>query len=438
MKQIMVVDDEKEFRNMLAKAIKSMDFDVITAGDGKSALKLLEKNNPGIIFLDMNMGGNHREGLSVFEEIKKVYSHIPVVFVTGYGDIKLAVDLMKLGAHDFLEKPVELANIREIIHRISGSPVLNKESVIFGGIKSVNPALIEIVQLLEIAAESDAHMLITGESGTGKEVAAQYIHDHSPRNDKPFIKMNCAAIPPNLMEAEVFGVEKGAFTGASKTKPGRFEAANGGTLLLDEIGEMEISLQAKLLRVIQEKEFERVGSVKPRKVDVRIVATTNRNLQKSIEDGLFREDLYYRLNVFEVTLPPLSERKNDIIPLAEKFVKEFSPGIFSKLSSKLISLLTKYTWPGNIRELKNAMERATILARGGTVLPKHLPPNINHFAEKPSIENISEKNNALSNVEKNLIIETLKKYNGNRTHTAKALGISRRALQYKIKRWKIE
>jgi DNA-binding NtrC family response regulator len=440
MEQILVVDDEKEFRTMLARAIGNLGYEVITARDKKSAINTVSINNPIMVFLDMNMGGDSRSGIKTFHKIKNLKPNIPIVFITGYGEIKLAVDVMKLGAFDFLEKPVELSNIRDIIGKISEKNPNPKESVVFGGIESFSPQLIEIVQMFEASAKSDAHLLITGESGTGKEVAAQFIHDNSLRNNGPFIKMNCAAIPPNLMESEVFGVEKGAFTGAVKTKPGRFEAAQGGTLLLDEIGEMDISLQAKLLRVIQEKVYERVGSVKPLKSDARIVATTNINMKTAIEESKFREDLYYRLNVFEVTMPPLRNRQDDIIPLAEQFIKMFSTGIPAKLSKDLEPLLIRYPWPGNIRELRNAMERGTILARGGIISQKHLPPNIQNYKKEPVSlhKDTPTTGAALLDAEKKLIIQTLETHNGNRTHTAKTLGISRRALQYKIKKWEID
>ncbi|MBU1240516.1 sigma-54 dependent transcriptional regulator [Myxococcota bacterium] len=438
MAHILVIDDEREFRTMLGRALSSMGHTVQMAQNGEEALALLGKEQVGLILLDMNMEGDSRRGIAVFTEIKARNPGVPVVFITGYGEVKLAVDVMKLGAQDFLEKPVELSSLREIIQSLTGGSPAPSGSVEFGGIRSSSVALVEVVQVLEAMARSDAHLLITGESGTGKEVAAEFIHARSNRRTKPFLKMNCAAIPQNLLESEVFGVEKGAFTGASVTKPGRFEAADGGTLLLDEIGEMDITLQAKLLRVIQEKEFERVGSHKARKSDVRIIATTNVVMARAIEEGTFREDLYYRLNVFEVVMPSLRERADDIIPLAERFLAEFSPGIPPKISPELAGILVAYPWPGNIRELRNAMERGSIMARGGTLEPAHMPLTVREAGNGAQTSAPVPGKGALQSLEKSTILETLEANGGNRTHTARALGISRRALQYKLKKWNIE
>ncbi|MCK9461933.1 MAG: sigma-54 dependent transcriptional regulator, partial [Proteobacteria bacterium] len=315
---------------------------------------------------------------------------------------------------------------------------------LFGGIATSSPPMRAAVDLLAAAAESDAPVIVSGESGTGKELAAAFVHERSARSKGPLVKVNCAAIPAGLLEAEMFGAAAGAFTGATRARGGRFEAAEGGTLLLDEITEMDAGLQAKLLRVIQEKEYEPVGAVRPRRADVRIVASTNRAIDAAIRSGVFREDLYFRLNVFEVVLPPLRERPDDILPLARHFVRELAGERPRRLARETEAALAAHAWPGNVRELRNTIERAVILARGGVVHPEHLPPGIAAGAIVPgapprtAASSPPRAGTKVHDMERQLIVETLDGTSGNRTRAAESLGMSRRALLYKLKRYGID
>ncbi|MBI4704308.1 MAG: sigma-54-dependent Fis family transcriptional regulator [Deltaproteobacteria bacterium] len=367
-----------------------------------------------------------------------------MAIITAYGDVQSAVAAMKLGALDFLEKPLDLDQVRSIVREVLAPPEPQPEPAgplprQFGGITPSASAFQAALELLAAAAESSAPVLIAGESGTGKELAASFVHEHSARSTGPFVKVNCAAIAPSLLESEMFGHEAGAFTGADRAKAGRFEAADGGSLLLDEIGEMDGALQVKLLRVLQEKEFERVGAVGPRRVDVRVIATTNRDLPLAIREGRFREDLYFRLNVFEVLLPPLRERPRDILPLARAFIAELGTGRPRKLAPEAEQLLCAHRWPGNVRELRNAIERAVIVARGGVIHPEHLPPTVAAASASPvpPAGPAARPGTTVHEMEHDLIVQTLAAQGGNRTRAAQALGMSRRALLYKLKRYGI-
>ncbi|MDX9719576.1 MAG: sigma-54 dependent transcriptional regulator [Myxococcota bacterium] len=461
--RILVVDDEAPFRQMMCRALSGAGHEVCEAASGEEALDCLALAEGGeaigLVFLDLRMKPDGLDGIRTLELLREQHGELPVVVVSAFGDVRQAVAAMKLGALDFLEKPVDLRELRRITSGLFGADAPASSALgplRLGGIECERGAFYEALSLLQAAASSSAPLLITGESGTGKELAAAFAHERSAVAAGPFVKVNCAAIPGNLLEAEMFGVEKGAFTGANVSRPGRFEAADGGTLLLDEIGELEVSLQAKLLRVLQEKEVERVGGNRARRVNVRVIATTNRELHKEMERGAFREDLYFRLNVFEIHLPPLREHPEDILPLARHFARTLSPTSARRLAPEAEQRLLAYEWPGNIRELHNAIERAAILARGGVIHVEHLPPSLRskaatlaparraeaqseqHPAAEPEATALLEGASTVQEMERALIVRTLAQNGGNRTQTAKALGLSRRALHYKLNRYGIE
>ncbi len=438
---VLIVDDEEPFRRLLETTVAAMGPAVQGVGSGEAALEHIDRATPALVLLDLRMGPRSLDGLATLGEIRSRFGDLPVALITGYGDVPSAVAAMKLGALDFLEKPIDLDDVRRLVAEVVGAAdheaTGEARPLPFGGITPVDAHFQSRLQLLAAAAESDAPVLIGGESGTGKEVAASFVHARSTRAEAPFVKVNCAAIPGSLLESEMFGHEAGAFTGAGHATAGRFEAADGGTLLLDEIAEMAPALQAKLLRVLQEKELERVGGTTTRAVDVRVVATTNQDLQQAIAQKSFREDLYFRLNVFEVVLPPLRDHRADILPLAKHFIERYAAGKRRKLSDRAAEALQKHLFPGNVRELGNAMERAVILARGGVIRVEHLPPTMGDSppaAPAPSGEAVVA-GTTVHDMERELIVKTLAAQDGNRTHAAKALGMSRRALLYKIKRY---
>ncbi|MBM4319597.1 MAG: sigma-54-dependent Fis family transcriptional regulator [Deltaproteobacteria bacterium] len=458
---VLVVDDEPAFRRMLETTISGHGCRARGAASGEEALELVQQERPELVFLDLRMSRTGLDGLETLRQLRQRCADLPVVMVTAHGDVQVAVAAMKAGALDFLEKPLDLREVRRILEQLlsaRSSPA--REQLLFGGICPADGAMQSVLELLAAAAESSAPVLITGESGTGKELAAAFVHERSSRSRASYVKVNCAAIPANLLEPELFGHEAGAFTGAHKARPGKFEIADGGTILLDEIAELDTRLQAKLLRVLQEKEVERVGSPRPRKVDVRVIATTNRDLGQAIAAQQFRQDLYFRLNVFEVVLPPLRQRRQDLLPLAHRLAVELSPDRPRRLAAETELLLLGHSWPGNVRELRNAMERAVILARGGVIHPEHLPPNLqvardgdggssaggdgdgSDVHEEPgetraefAMTAPSPPLSSVHEMERKLIGETLEQLAGNRTRAAEALGISRRTLLYKLKRY---
>jgi len=440
---VLIADDEAAFRQMLEAAITSAGFEARTAKSGEQALAIAEKEPPELAFMDLNMGAHAMSGLEALGALRARHPDVPVVIVTAFGDVASAVAAMKAGALDFLEKPVDLGEIRRILSDALGPDEVRGtvDSIappLFGGIVTTSKAMCAALELLTAAAESDAPLLITGESGTGKEVAAAFVHARSARRQCSFVKVNCAAIPSGLLETEMFGAAAGAFTGAVRSREGRFDAAAGGTLLLDEISEMDVQLQAKLLRVLQEKEYEPVGGVRPRRADVRIIASTNRVIGEAIRDGAFREDLYFRLNVFEVSLPPLRERRDDILPLAQAFLLELASDRPRRFAKETETALLSHAWPGNVRELRNTVERAIILARGGVVHPEHLPPTIAAAANGSVPIPAPRAGTKVHDMERELIVRTLSETQGNRTRAAESLGMSRRALLYKLKRYGIE
>ncbi len=443
--KILVVEDDASLREALCETLQMADYDVVDAEHGKAALAILEKGDVGLVISDVQMAV--MDGHALLQEVKGRWRELPVVLMTAYGSIERAVAAMRDGAADYLVKPFEAQVLIEMVSRFS--PVADQQT---SGIIAADPRTREMVELATRVAGTDATVMISGESGTGKEVFARLIHRLSPRRNAPFKALNCAAIPETMLESMLFGYEKGAFTGAYQTRVGSFEQAQGGTLLLDEISEMDIGLQAKLLRVIQEREVERLGGQQPIKLNVRVLATTNRNLREEVEQGRFREDLFYRLNVFPLNVAPLRERRDDIVPLAESFVASFAnPGAGTVITEEAKQKLVGHRWPGNIRELQNVVQRALILAVGHTIrfedirfaetvrnsaVNVALTESGHHGAPSDSADAGAVAEHALGddlrNREQQLILDALCAERGRRKETAERLGISPRTLRYKL------
>ncbi|MDR2693472.1 MAG: sigma-54 dependent transcriptional regulator [Chitinispirillales bacterium] len=447
-RNILVVDDKDFMRESISEVLRRKGYDVKTASGGREAMEVFVRELFDLVISDYKMP--QMNGVELLQNIKAVNPDVPFLIFTGFGEIKIAVEAMEKGAFTFLEKDdtllqkIELMVDRALQHSslITENKVLNTENETLKSelrdrwnYVGCAPKLMEIRRFTQSVAGSRSTVLITGESGTGKELIARWIHYHSPRQVGPFVKINCAALPENLIESELFGHEKGAFTGAIRDKVGKFEAANGGTLLLDEISEMPMSAQAKLLRAIQEKEIQKVGGDDPLKVDVRILATSNRDLSAEIEKGNFREDLYYRLNIFHVELPPLRERKEDIVSLVEHFVGKFNDENdfnVAGLDEGCEKLLCAYAWPGNIRELENKVERAVVLTRAGLIKPAAFNLTTGGARAKPSGGGGLEAGMTIAEAEKELIIKTLEHCGQNKTKAAEMLEISVRTLRNKL------
>ncbi|MBI4764732.1 MAG: sigma-54-dependent Fis family transcriptional regulator, partial [Deltaproteobacteria bacterium] len=404
----------------LKEAISRVGFEAILSGDGQDALQKLNQSSFSMIVTDMKMP--RMDGLSLLKEIRHKIGHIPILVITGFGTIQDAVEVMKEGASDYLLKPFSfealMAKIRLLMERI------HQER----GLITENQKMLQLIRIAEEVAPSDTSVLIYGESGTGKELLAGTIHKKSRRSHKPLVAINCAAIPDSLMESELFGHEKGAFTGATEKKIGKFEFANQGTLLLDEIGEMSLNLQAKLLRVLQEREINRVGGNQAIPIDIRVIATTNRDLYKDSQEGKFREDLYYRLNVFPLHIPPLRERPDDIALLSRHFLKKFS-GVLGKnlqgFTPPAMDFLITRSWRGNIRELQNTIQRSVHLSKGDLI-------DLTDFmVEAESVPALSSPGK-IKDLEKDMILKTLKEVNGNKTRAARILGVSVRTIRNKL------
>lgn len=423
MKPILIVDDDPQMRLALGEAIQRLGYDTVLCDGGISAIEKLHHADYSLVVTDMMMP--RMDGLSLLKEIRIRLGNVPVLVITGFGTIENAVKTMKEGATDYLLKPFSFDALKERVESIMLRIRTDKD------ILTKDPEMKKIVALAGNLATSDITVLIYGESGTGKELLARHIHTLSKRSGKPFIAVNCAAIPDNLLESELFGHEKGAFTGAIERKKGKFELANSGTLLLDEIGEMSILLQAKLLRVLQEKEVDRVGGREPLRVDVRVIATTNRDLRKECAEGRFREDLYYRLNVFPLKVPPLRERPEDIEALSLHFLHNFAAAAGKDIrgfSEDGMSLVKGLPWNGNVRELENAIQRAVFLCEGGVV-----------GREELMLEESFSKTffaGSIKDAEKDLILETLKTVNGNKSKAARILGVSVRTIRNKLHEYK--
>ena len=445
-KRILVVDDDTSHRMMLTAVLADEGYTIAEADDGTTAVAKVQEEFYDLILMDVRM--TEMDGIEALEVIKKMSPGIPVLMMTAYPSVPPAVKAIKLGALDYLSKPLDTDELRLRIAKLLGHYTLKEEqqhlkdqlkntSRLIGNSDKMQ-ILLESVALV---APTDTTVLILGESGTGKEVIADTIHSNSERAEKPLIKVNCAALPENLLESELFGHEKGAFTGAILRRKGRFDVADGGTIFLDEIGELPLAVQVKLLRVLQEQQFEPLGSSKTKTVNVRVVAATNRNLEQEIEQGNFREDLFYRLNVFPVVVPPLRERKDDIQQLAKFFLDQYSEKHRRQIKDfapQTLDLFMRYEWKGNIRELENTVERSIILCREEFITVQHLPMQIQVLSK--DLNSVSPEitgGMTLKEMEKQLIISTLKQNDNNRTKTAEALGISRRSLQMKLKEYGI-
>jgi two-component system, NtrC family, response regulator HydG len=445
--RVLVVDDEESHRIMLKAVLGAEGYAVTEASDGAEAVQAVEREAFDIILLDIRM--TNMDGIEALAEIRKISPLVPVLIMTAYASVKTAVDALKAGAFDYLTKPLDIDELKILIERALDNYHLRAENLAlkerlgsrfdFSRIIAGSRAMKSVLEMLAMVAPSDATVLIMGESGTGKEVAANAIHHNSPRAGQPFVKVSCAALPETLLESELFGHERGAFTGAVTRREGRFQLAHRGTIFLDEVGEMSTAIQAKLLRVLQEKEFEPVGSTRTIKVDIRIIAATSRDLALEVKEGRFREDLYYRLNVVPIVLPPLRERKEDIPLLADHFLaiyREKNRKPLKAISGKALDLLVRYDWPGNIRELENCVERAVVMARDEVIFPADLPPQIQKLSQERETGGFSFPYEiSLEEMERALIVKTLEDAGGNRTRTAEILGINRRTLQNKLKQY---
>ncbi len=436
---ILVVDDEPAQRDLLAGYLKKQGHSVKTAGNGDEAIRLNSEDTFDLAILDLKMPG--LDGVETMARMKKIDPTTYFIILTGYGTVESAVRAMKLGAYDYLNKPINLDELEIIINRIGEEKGLHQELDLlrselneFFPVESFvaeSDEMKEILKIVNRVAKSNATVLLLGESGTGKEMIARLIHRLSPRRERRFIPISCAALPETLLESELFGYERGAFTGAEKRHYGKFELAHQGTLFLDEIGDLPLSIQVKLLRVLQDFTFERLGSNRPIKVDVRLISATNQNLQRKIAQGKFREDLYYRLNVISIEIPPLRERRGDIQPLAEYFLKKFcqrSHKEIKGITPEALKRLVRYDWPGNIRELENVMERAVVLCTGGYITEKEIP--LEWHTEQES--------GSLAQMEKSHIERVLRKTGWNLSESARILGIHRNTLRAKIKEYKIK
>ncbi len=446
-RRILVVDDEESHRLMLKAVLKEDGYQIGEAADGAEAIKAVEQESFDLILLDLRMPG--KDGIETLMEIRKISPLVPIIIMTAFASIKTAVEALKAGASDYLTKPLDIDELKILMQKALELYDLRTENILlkerlgdrfdFSQLIGQSTKMRELFSTLSLVAPTDATVLIRGESGTGKELVANAIHHNSLRKGQPFIKVSCAALPETLLESELFGHEKGAFTGATARREGRFQLAHRGTIFLDEVGEMSSSTQIKLLRVLQEKEFEPLGSNRTMKVDVRVIAATNKDLEKEVKDGNFREDLFYRLNVVPVVIPPLRERREDIPLLASHFFsiyREKNRRELKGISGKAMDLLVRYHWPGNVRELENTMERAVILAQGEMIAPVDLPSQIQALArEKEAKEFYFPPGTSLAQVERALIMKTLEDTGGNRSRAAEILGINRRTLQNKLKEY---
>lgn len=442
--KILVVDDEVDIREVLSDRLEAMGFEVLRESDGEAGLEAIRKEQPDLVFLDLRMP--RLDGFGVLRQVQKEKLNVLIVVITAHGSLENAVEAMRLGAYDFVPKPFDVGRVEVVLEKALGEVTLRREhEVLQETVKEHTPEMIgdapvmaQVVETAKRAAQSHATVLILGESGTGKEVLAQAIHSWSDRKDEPFVAVNCAALPDDLLESALFGHEKGSFTGAVAQKKGKFELARGGTILLDEIGELKLELQAKLLRVLQEGVFERLGGTKPIRADVRILAATNRNLEEEMAQGNFREDLYFRLNVVAITMPPLRQRVEDIPKLAEYFLSRYSWDAkrhYKGISDGAMGCLVHYGWPGNVRELANAIERAVVLGVGDEIEAEDLPSNVvrGESAGIGEIQTDLPFHDAVEAYKRHLIQDALQKSNGNQSRAAEQLGLQRTYLARLLK-----
>lgn len=447
---VLVVDDEKNTRDGLSQFLESRDFEVSTAEGGEEALRQIEKEKPDIVLADLRMSG--MDGMSLLEKIKAKYPEISVILLTAYGTVDNAVKAMKVGAFYYLTKPVNLEELEFLIKKALTQQSLREENRelrrdLFrerfeeGTILANSDKMKKVLETVSRVAPTRSTVLVQGESGTGKELLAHRIHQLSPRRNETFLAVHCAALTETLLASEIFGHEKGSFTGANERKPGRFELANGGTLFLDEVAEIPPQMQVKLLRVLQEGEFERVGGTKTIRVDVRLICATNKDLAQEVQKGRFREDLFYRINVILIKVPPLRERREDIRPLIEYFVRSLARlngKAIEALDPEVYERLEAYPWPGNVRELKNVVERMVVLSQGRKLTPANLPEDLRPAEGSRDVSESQSHGSNLQEMEKELIRVKLQECRGNKSLAAKKLGISRRTLYRKIEEYQIQ
>ncbi|OPY68557.1 MAG: Transcriptional regulatory protein ZraR [Syntrophorhabdus sp. PtaU1.Bin050] len=414
---VLIVDDDDHMRIALKESLSKAGYAVSLAGNGLEAVEEMDRRSFDLLITDVKMP--RLNGIDLLQHVKDKVPLLPVILITAYGTVQDAVKVIKEGAFDYIQKPFNTDTLYGVVKRALG---VNAGKIIYA-----SREMKSVLSSAQQVSGSDATVLVLGESGVGKEVIARYIHENSGRKDMPFVAVNCAALPENLLESELFGYEKGAFTGASARKPGKFELADRGTILLDEVTEMDLRLQAKLLRVLQEKEVEVVGAKYPKKVDVRVIATTNRELTKFVEEGKFREDLFYRINVFPILVPPLRERRDDIPPLVAHFLKKHGKGMDVRVEEDAMEYLKQKPWKGNVRELENTMARACILSNCSVIKMTHLP-------EQGSVKEVSL--GSVKDMETKLILDALKSVKGNRTKAAAVLGITVRTLRNKLNEYR--
>jgi DNA-binding NtrC family response regulator len=458
--RILVVDDESKMRRLLQMFFEEDGYSVVQAETGEEALQLVNTSRVDLMICDMRMP--RMNGIELLHRIKSMHADLPVIIMTAYGEVKTAVEAMRLGAENYVTKPLDMEELRILASRAMEKMSLIKENIHLkaeldsrfqvSDIVGKSKKMQDVFHLIEQVAATNTTVLITGESGTGKELVARAVHSKSPRSSKPFVVVNCAALAEHLLESELFGHVKGAFTGAHSDRQGRFELADGGTLFLDELALMSIPLQGKLLRVLQEREFQPVGSTQTVKVDVRIIGATNKDLERLLEEKAFREDLYYRLNVVEIHLPPLRERKEDIPPLLEHCIANFNRELgknIQGISDEGLKLLTGYDWPGNVRELENVIERAMVLGKSEVLDIDNLPSQI--MRPRPGVDPAQDLYDSLElpsdgllltdtveEIEKRLIKQALEKTNGNKTKAAGLLGVTRKIMRYKTEKYGLD
>lgn len=452
METILIVDDEKNYLVVLEALLSSEGYEIMTADSARNALHYVRNADLDLVITDVKMPG--MSGMELLSECGKIKPDLPVIVMTAYGTIEMAVEAMKQNAYDYITKPFQNEQLKLTIKKALEKYRLVRENrrlsealsdrFRYGNIIGKSKPMVKIYDMIEKVAQSKASVLITGPSGTGKELIAKAIHYGSKRKKGPFVSINCGALTETLLESELFGHERGAFTGAVAMKKGRFELADSGTLFLDEVGDMPPALQVKLLRVLQEMSFERVGGTKTIKVDVRILSASNRNIKDDVKEGKFREDLYYRLNVIHIEVPPLRERADDIPLLVKAFIDKYSEGKTSKdfsLTPEAWKLIYQYSWPGNVRELENVIERALVLCSEGVITPRDLPEEIAaqeaHFDINRFIPPNMPLQEALSQIEENMIRRALLQCNNVQAHAAKMLGITKSLMQHKLKKYQI-
>ena len=468
MDKILVVDDEADIRRAFHRTLASDALQVVDAANGEEAIRMIAKERPNLVIMDIRMGTT--SGLDTLRKLRELDPKLLVIMMTGVGTTQTAIEAMKLGAYDYVLKPLEVPKLKALIDSalktardmrevVSYQPLLASEDYAEGIVGNSEP-MQQVFKMIGQISQSDATVLITGESGTGKELAARAIYHHSRRAEKPFLAINCAAIPENLLESELFGHEKGAFTGAADRRIGKFEQCDQGTIFLDEIGDMPLSTQTKILRVLQNGEFQRVGGNQTYQVDVRVITATNKDPEQLVAAKKFREDLYYRLNVVRIHLPPLRDRRDDIRLLVDYFLQRLVksgtlPGKVTKISSDALKILDRSSWPGNVRELENVIERSAVVARGDSILPKDLPPEVREpravaippqdlaaaidAAVRPlyALAKKDPKLKIMALVERELIARALVETGGNQVQAAKLLGITRATLRKRIEKFSI-